>query len=193
MNVKDKIKRYISIPDRLYNWFILKYRNVKYEKDLAINGRIYCVSNSYNGIIIGKKVRINSSMKSNPIGGDLRTILFAKGDAKIKIGDGCGISNAALFATEEITLGNNVFVGGGTHIYDTDFHWIDYKRRITEAGGVTKPVVIKDGAFIGAGCIILKGVIIGEKSVIGAGSVVTKDVPDGEVWAGNPAKYIKKI
>lgn len=64
---------------------------------------------------------------------------------------------------------------------------------MNEAGGKTKPVIIKDGAFIGTDCIILKGVTIGEKSVIGAGSVVTKSVPDGEIWAGNPAKFIRKV
>ena len=64
---------------------------------------------------------------------------------------------------------------------------------MSELGGATIPVVIKDGAFIGAHCIILKGVSIGEKSVVGAGSVVTKSIPDGEIWAGNPAKFIRRI
>lgn len=82
---------------------------------------------------------------------------------------------------------------GGTKIYDTDFHWLDFEKRIRETGGKTSPVTIKDGAFIGGSCIILKGVTIGEKSVIGAGSVVTKSVPDGEMWAGNPAKFIRKL
>ena len=53
--------------------------------------------------------------------------------------------------------------------------------------------MIKDHAFIGAHAIILKGVTIGEGSVIGAGSVVTKSVPDGEIWAGNPAVFIRKV
>lgn len=53
-------------------------------------------------------------------------------------------------------------------------------------------MVINDNVFIGARCIILKGVTIGSKSIIGAGSVVTKNIPEGEIWAGNPAKFIKK-
>lgn len=53
-------------------------------------------------------------------------------------------------------------------------------------------VRIKEGAFIGISTIILKPVTIGKNAIIGAGSVVTKDIPDNEVWAGNPAKFIKK-
>ena len=55
------------------------------------------------------------------------------------------------------------------------------------------PVVIENNVFIGAHCIILKGVSIGENSIIGAGSVVTKNVPANQIWAGNPAKFIRKI
>ena len=45
----------------------------------------------------------------------------------------------------------------------------------------------------GGHCIILKGVPIGDEAVIGASSVVTKDVPPGEIWAANPAKFIRKL
>lgn len=64
---------------------------------------------------------------------------------------------------------------------------------MNEAGGAVNPVVIKNGVFIGANSIILKGVTIGEKAIVGAGSVVTRSIPDGEIWAGNPAKFIRKI
>ena len=52
---------------------------------------------------------------------------------------------------------------------------------------------IGEDVFIGAHSIILKGVTIGARSIVGAGSVVTKDIPADEVWAGNPAKCIRKL
>ena len=52
---------------------------------------------------------------------------------------------------------------------------------------------IKKGAYLGAHTIVCKPVTIGQGAVVGAGSVVTKDIPDYEVWAGNPAKFKKKI
>ena len=66
-------------------------------------------------------------------------------------------------------------------------HYIESKL-----GGHYGKVHIKEGAFICANSIIIKPVTTGAWSVIGAGSVVTKDIPDGEVWAGNPAKFIRK-
>ena len=193
MGIKKTVKAIWGFPNYIYNKVVLAYRHVNYGKDFKINGRIFCVSNSRDGIVIGDHVSINSSLSSNPIGGDARTILFAKGQGKIRIGNNCGISNAAIFATECITIGDNVRIGGGTKIYDTDFHWLDLERRLHKEGGAAKPVQIQNGAFIGAQTVILKGVTIGECSVIGAGSVVTKSVPAGEIWAGNPAKFIRSI
>ena len=54
-----------------------------------------------------------------------------------------------------------------------------------------KPIVIGDDVWIGSRSLIMKGVHIGNGAIIGAGSVVTKDVPPYEIWAGNPAHFIK--
>jgi len=56
-----------------------------------------------------------------------------------------------------------------------------------------KAVLIKEGAWVAPGCIILQGLTIGKQSVIGAGSVVTKDIPEKTVAVGVPAKVIKNI
>jgi len=58
---------------------------------------------------------------------------------------------------------------------------------------VYRDTVIGDNCFIGIRTIILPGVMIGNNVIVGAGSVVTKDIPSGQVWAGNPAKFIKTI
>ena len=55
------------------------------------------------------------------------------------------------------------------------------------------PIYIKDNVFIGANATLLKGVTIGENAIVGACSVITKDVPANEIWAGNPAKFIKNL
>lgn len=53
-------------------------------------------------------------------------------------------------------------------------------------------VILKKGAYIGANTVICKPITIGEYAIVGAGSVVTKDIPPYEVWAGNPARFIRK-
>ena len=74
---------------------------------------------------------------------------------------------------------------------DTDFHPLDpTTRKEGLKNAAASPVYIMKNAFIGGGTIILKGVMIGENAVIGAGSVVATNVPDGEIWAGNPARKI---
>ncbi|MBR1435568.1 MAG: acyltransferase, partial [Bacteroidales bacterium] len=56
----------------------------------------------------------------------------------------------------------------------------------------TAPVRICDDVLLGARVIVLKGVTIGEGSVVGAGSVVTKNIPPHQIWAGNPARFIRE-
>ena len=68
-------------------------------------------------------------------------------------------------------------------------HFHDLKN-----GGYCRGKVhIKRNAHIGVNTLICKPVTIGENSIVGAGSVVTKDIPDNEIWAGNPARFIKNI
>jgi sugar O-acyltransferase (sialic acid O-acetyltransferase NeuD family) len=48
------------------------------------------------------------------------------------------------------------------------------------------------GAYLGQGCVVREGVTIGAGAVVGMGSVVLTDVPEGEVWAGNPARLLRR-
>lgn len=88
-----------------------------------------------------------------------------------------------------ITLEDDVFVGPQVQIITENHPEQPSVRRNV----YTKPVVIKHGAWIGAGAIILPGVTVGENAIVGAGSIVTKDVPDNTIVAGNPARVIREI
>ncbi|WP_339709588.1 acyltransferase [uncultured Kriegella sp.] len=176
-----------------YNKFIFKYKKVNYSDFPRIYGKIFI--RNQGSITIDKNVSFNSGPYANPIGGDTKMTIIVGKSAVLNIGSGAGISNSTIICQDKITIGDNVKIGGSVKIYDTDFHSLDAdNRRIKEKDlPNTKPVVIDDNSFIGAHSIILKGVTIGENSIIGAGSVVTKTIPSGEIWAGNPAKFIRSI
>ena len=164
-------------------------------KNLRINGRIH-VSNM--GILrIGDDVAINSGVEFNPAGGEGSTWITVQEGAVLKIGDRVGMSNVVIDAWQEVIIEDKVAIGACCVIRDNDAHSLNVEERLdpelNRRHTKCAPVLIKRGAFIGMRCIILKGVTIGEESVIGAGSVVTKSVPDREIWAGNPAQFIRKL
>ena len=104
----------------------------------------------------------------------------------VKIGDNVTIKNG-VYLYDGITIEDNVFIGPNATFTN------DLFPRSKNPDWKLSKTVINKGASIGANATILCGVTIGEKAMIGAGSVVTKDVPDGELWVGNPARFIRKI
>lgn len=180
------------LPTIFSNKILLIRKHVHVGKDVLIRGKIFITG--HGTVTFDDGVRINSCLEANPIGGDNKTIINTCVHGHVHIGSNTGISNSSLVARDHISIGKNVKIGGGTQIFDNDFHSLNISNRMLENDNDIgcSPIIIKDGVFIGARCIILKGVIIGTNSVIGAGSVVTKSIPDNEIWAGNPAKFIRK-
>lgn len=109
------------------------------------------------------------------------------------VGSDCKISSHT-FVCEGVHIGDRVFVGHNVTFINDKF------PRATNADGSMQndddwevvPTYIEDGAAIGSSATLLCGIRVGEGAVIGAGSVVTKSVPNGELWAGNPARFIRK-
>lgn len=91
-----------------------------------------------------------------------------------------------IIIEKDVFSGHDIMILTGGHDYETFGE--ERKRR-----GRPGDIHIKEGAWLASRCIILGGVTIGKHAVIGAGSVVTRDVPDYQLWAGNPAHFIKEI
>lgn len=118
----------------------------------------------------------------------IRPLLAKWGGVRVKNPKSVFIGRDVIFDTnhpELITLEDGVRVTARciilTHIKDSN------------TGKYTfQPVTLKKNAFLGCNSVICKSVVIGENAIIGASSVVTKDIPANEVWAGNPARFIRK-
>lgn len=126
------------------------------------------------------------------IGSQSRIGSFVEIQKGASIGARCKISSHS-FVCEGVTIEDEVFVGHGV-MFINDRH-----PRATAAGGalqteddwICQPTLVKRGASIGSGAVIMCNVTIGERALVGAGAVVTKDVPPGAVVAGVPARLIR--
>ena len=86
------------------------------------------------------------------------------------IGDGTKI-DALCFVAHNVVVGKHCLLVAGCKL----------------AGSVT----LGDEVIVGLGALVIPGVTVGDRAIIGAGAVVTKDVPAGQVWCGNPARYMR--
>jgi maltose O-acetyltransferase len=111
----------------------------------------------------------------------------------IEVGQGTFINTEVRFGVpkDKVIIGNNVQIGPRV-MFETVNHGLKHipgKGR----GVCTKPIVIGDEVWIGAGVIITQGVIIGRGAVIAAGAVVTRIVEPYTLVGGVPAKFIRRL
>lgn len=192
MSMVKLIRKFKGLNNTIWNNIIFKYKHVKYGERLKINGRVYVYGDGE--VFLSDGVILTSDTRTNPISEANRIVFYTKKNAVIKIGEKSGLTNSIIIAHEKVEIEDNVLIGANCKFYDTDFHSLSYEERVDgDSDTIVSPILVKSGAFIGAHSIILKGVTIGENSIIGAGSVVAKNIPDGEIWAGNPVEFIRKI
>lgn len=170
------------------------FKGVECGKDVLFLGRPLISLAPDSHLILSDGVRINSALRSNPLGCFQPSVLrtLAPG-AELKLGPRVGISAAILCAGKQITIGEDTIIGAGAMLLDNDFHALlpdgTWKDEYVEGA---RPIRIGRSVFIGARALILKGVEIGDAAIIGAGAVVTHDVPPSTIFAGNPAKEVGK-
>jgi acetyltransferase-like isoleucine patch superfamily enzyme len=189
-------KLQIALNTLKYEFYIkLKFPNVIIGKNNLIYGKLLLEIDRQSDVNLGNNNIFRSSTKSNFVGVYKPVSFSVSKNAKLSVGNNCGFSGTSIFASKGIEIGDYCNFGGNTSIWDTDFHPLEFQsRRIHDKSKINNsPIIIGNDVFVGANSIILKGVKIGDRVIIGAGSVVTKNIPADEIWAGNPAKYIKKV
>ena len=156
---------------------------IKYILTRIVNRRPSSVCNSY--IHRTAKIGNGSQIVNTSVG--RYTYIYESSAVNTKIGSFCSIAPETV-------------IGGGTHPID----WVSTSPVFYRGSNVLKTnfsnnffeeyvdTVIGNDVWIGSKCLVKAGVTIGNGAVIGMGSVVTHDVPPYEVWAGNPARFIKK-
>ena len=121
-----------------------------------------------------------------------------------KIGENCNICSHCLIEND-VKIGNNCTIKCGVQLWDG----IELENNVMIGANCTftndmypraknkdwklLTTKIRKGASIGAGSTILPGLEIGENAMVGAGKKETKNIPAGEIWVGNPAKFLRKI
>ena len=143
-----------------------------------------------DNVILGKNVKIYSfvNLYGCTIGDNTKIGTFVEIQKDAHVGKNCKISSHS-FICSGVKIGNNCFIGHGVMFINDSF------SSGGPAGGnkdLWKETFVGDNVSIGSNSTILP-VKICNDVVIGAGSVVTKDIDSSGIYAGNPAKLIRKL
>lgn len=145
-------------------------------------------------VILGDGVRVFHPDLVNlygcSIGDDTKIGTFVEIQKNVTVGARCKISSHT-FICEGVIIEDEVFVGHGVMFINDRYPRATLDGQLqTEADWEVVPTVVKHGASLGSGAVILCGVTVGERAMIGAGAVVTHDVPADAVVAGVPARLL---
>ena len=131
-----------------------------------------------------KELFYNQIGKNSVVNNQLTVVL----PKNVTIGSGVTVMNGALMmAAGGITIEDKVMIAANVQLISNNHD--PYVRDVITC----RPILIKYGAWVGAGATILPGVTVGKYAIVGANSVVNKDIPDYAVAVGSPAKVIKYL
>ncbi len=172
----------ISIYQRIKSFCYLKYHNVDFDKNTYTKKNFEIRKSKNAKIKLGKDCVVQEYV----------FFLLTMPNPYLEIGDNVSIGRSSIIAIKDnLKIGSNTEISANVFICDQS-HGIESGKLITNQNSVIEKVSIGEDVWIGTGTVILKGVHIGSGSVIGANSVVNKSIPNNEIWAGNPAKFVRK-
>ena len=152
--------------------------------------------------IIDKDIKLGKDVKLYPfinlgkctVGNETKIKSFTLIEDGAVVGNKCKIESH-VFICDGVKIEDYCFVGHGVIFANDNYpRAVNQKLQIEKeedwGSRFTKTKICKF-VTIGSGAKIVGGITIGERAMIGMGSVVTKDVPPNQVWAGNPARYLR--
>ena len=144
---------------------------------------------------LGRDVTIHDfvNLYGCSIGNESRIGAFVEIQKNATVGARCKISTHS-FICEGVTIEDEVFIGHGVMFINDRYPRATASGHLqTGADWQLLPTVVKRGASVGSGAVIMCGVTIGEKALVGAGAVVTHDVPDYGIVAGVPSRMVGDV
>ena len=145
-----------------------------------------------------------ATVETFTIGGGTRIWQYTIVLQGASIGSGCNVCSHC-FIENEVVVGDRVTIKNGVQLWDgvtveddvfigpnltfTNDKFPRSRRKPADFSGV----VVRNGASVGGGAVLLPGVTIGRHAMVGAGSVVTKSVPDYGLVVGNPAEVVGDV
>lgn len=172
---------HITLRDRLRTWLIKRNKRLNTGRNVYFKEKVE-ISICENGKL---DIGDNSFLHARC------WLLLTKPHPHLNIGNWVFVGrNTIIAAKNNISIGDYTVLAPKCYIIDHE-HGFSPQDLILNQRSNIKSVTIGRDCYIGAKTVVLGGVEIGDGAIIGAGSIVTKNVPAGEIWAGNPAMFIK--
>ncbi|CAM3661933.1 DapH/DapD/GlmU-related protein [Mucilaginibacter galii] len=193
MSEQPSVMNTSDIFNRLRSGELVRLTDPEYPKVEEVVRRTIQLSADLNSATDIDQARlILSEITGNKIDGSTTVFVpfYTNFGRFTSIGKNVFINHACSFLDlGGITIEDDVLIGSRVNLV-TENHPADPAERRSL---ITKPIVIRRNAWIGANATILSGVTIGENAIVAAGAVVSKDVPANTIVGGIPAKFIKPI
>lgn len=173
------------------------------EGDLPVNGKLRLAWKGRDNILrIGRRVRLNRvTLRFEGTGSVIAIGAHSRIMGTLIVADGCSISIGAHMrmngpSTIQVGEGGTITIGekclfADVLLRNTDFHAI-WDTETGERVNGARDIVVGDHVWLAAEVWVLKGAQIGAGSIVGARSLVTGEIPPQELWAGSPARCLRK-
>ena len=148
-------------------------------------------------VVLGQGVKIYHPDLVNLYGCDIgdqtKIGAFVEVQKNATVGARCKVSSHT-FICEGVTIEDEVFIGHGVVFINDRYPRATANEQLqTENDWEVTPTLVKRGASVGSGAVIMCGVTIGEGAMVGAGAVVTHDVPNYAIVLGVPASVVGDV